>query len=199
MDKRKPLSWIIILFLALGILAIFLESEFEVANGIRAGAGLLGIASILWGVEEIINHSALYSFSWQKSERAMTLKTIASIAVSLLRLLIGIGLVTISLLGFFGLGDPAVNFIKNRPGFVMVFLSSLGLTYGAQQFLIAKKQGKGLKVFLENISGRIFGVILILVSCVVLVLGLMEIIWPEGFENLVRLVLQRLGLPFMLQ
>ena len=199
MEKRKPLSWIIILFLALGILAIFLESEFEVANGIRTGAGLLGIASILWGVEEIINHSALYSFSWQKSERALTIRTIASIAVSLLRLLIGMGVVTISLLGFLGLGDSAANFIKNRPGFAMVFLSSLGLTYGAQQFLIAKKHGEGLKVLLENISGRIFGVILILVSCVVLVLGLMEIILPEGFENLVRLILLRLGLPFILQ
>jgi len=183
MEKRKLLSWIIILFLALGIFAIFLESEFEVAEGIRAGAGLLGIASILWGVEEFTERSVLYSFSWEKSEREMTIKTIASIAVSLLRLLIGIGLVTISLLGFLGLGDPAASFIKTRPGFAMVFFSSLGLIYGAQQFLMVKKYGKGLRIFLENISGRIFGVFLILVSILVLILGLMEIFWPEGFVN----------------
>jgi hypothetical protein len=199
MEKRKLLSWIIILFLALGIFAIFLESEFEVAEGIRAGAGLLGIASILWGVEEFTERSVLYSFSWEKSEREMTIKTIASIAVSLLRLLIGIGLVTISLLGFLGLGDPAASFIKTRPGFAMVFFSSLGLIYGAQQFLMVKKYGKGLRIFLENISGRIFGVFLILVSILVLILGLMEIFWPEGFVNLIRLVLLRFGLSFILQ
>ena len=199
MEKRKLLSWIIILFLALGIFAIFLESEFEVAEGIRAGAGLLGIASILWGVEEFTERSVLYSFSWEKSEREMTIKTIASSAVSLLRLLIGIGLVTISLLGFLGLGDPAASFIKTRPGFAMVFFSSLGLIYGAQQFLMVKKYGKGLRIFLENISGRIFGVFLILVSILVLILGLMEIFWPEGFVNLIRLVLLRFGLSFILQ
>lgn len=180
----------------MGILTIYLESEFEVLNGIRAGAGLLGIASILWGVEEIVNHRAFYSFSWQKNERDLTLKTIASITVSLLRLLIGIGLVTISLLGFLGLGDPAANFIKYRPGFAMVFISALGFSYGAQQFLLAKKQGKSLKFFLENISGRIFGAILIIVSSAILVIGLIEIFWPEIFQIYLRLFLSHLNFPF---
>jgi hypothetical protein len=189
--KRKILSWIIIFFLALGIIAIYLESEFEVANGIRAGAGFLGIASILWGVEEIVDHWAFYSFSWGKTERELTLRTIASIAVSLLRLLIGIGLVTITLLGFLGLGDPAADFIRNRPGLAMVFFSSLGFTYGTQQLLMAKKQGNRLKVVLENISGRIFGVLLIMASCVVLALGLAEILWPDAFQNYWRLLLSQ--------
>jgi hypothetical protein len=197
--KRKILSWTIIFFLALGIITIYLESEFEVANGIRAGAGLLGIASILWGVEEIMNHRAFYSFSWQKNEREMTWRTIASIAVSLLRLLIGIGLVTIALLGFLGLGDLAENFIKNRPGLVMVFFSSLGFTYGAQQLLMDKKQGKGLKVILENISGRIFGSILVLASFLVLVLGLTEILWPDTFQNYWQLFLSQFGFSVFLE
>lgn len=197
--NRKILSWIIIIFLALGIIAIYLEVEFEISNGIRTGAGLLGIASILWGVEEIVDHWAFYSFSRQKSEIDSTLRTIASIAVSLLRWLIGIGLFTIALLGFLGLGDPAANFIKNRPGVAMVFISALGFTYGTQKFLMAKKQGKGFKIVLENISGRILGVLLILASCVVLALGLVEILWPDAFQNNLNLFLSWFNDPANLQ
>jgi len=197
--KRKMLSWVIIAFLVLGIIAIYLESEFEVKNGIRAGAGLLGIASILWGIEEFVDHRVFYSISWEKTEKEMTLRTIGSITVSLLRLLMGIGLVTISLLGFIGLGDLAENYVKNRPGLVMVFLSALGFTYGVQLFLSKKKQGKSLQIFLENVFAGMFGVFLILLSFTVLALGLIEILWPEGFRDMIQLFLSRLLFPFSMQ
>ncbi|MBM3138152.1 MAG: hypothetical protein FJZ98_08195 [Chloroflexi bacterium] len=129
----------------------------------------------------------------------MTLRTIGSITVSLLRLLMGIGLVTISLLGFIGLGDLAENYVKNRPGLVMVFLSALGFTYGVQLFLSKKKQGKSLQIFLENVFAGMFGVFLILLSFTVLALGLIEILWPEGFRDMIQLFLSRLLFPFSMQ
>lgn len=199
MEKRKLLSWIIILFLVLGFVAIYLESEFEISYGIRAGVGFMGIAGILWGIEEIIDHRNFYSFTWQEKERAAVLATIASITTSFLRLLIGIGLVFISTLGFLGLGSQAENFVKNRPGIAMVFLGALAISYGLQQFLEKKKQGRSLQSLLENGLVKVYGVLLMLAGTVVLGLGWIEILTPDGFRNLIQLLLSLLHLPFFLQ
>jgi len=199
MRKKNFLSLIITLQLALGIIAFYLESEFELPNGIRLGASLLGVSSIIWGLEELLNHRSLYSFSWQKGEKQQTLMTIGSIATSLLRFLIGIGLLIISLLGFIGIGSQAVDFFKTRPGIGIVFAGALGFTYSIQQFFMQKSASESLKLRLEKFFQRLFSAILALLSLLLLAVGTIEILHPELFNQILNALVAALGLPFLLE
>ncbi len=199
MKKKNFLSWAIILLLALGILAFYLETEFELPNGIRLGAGLLGASSILWGLEELFNHRSIYSLSWQKGEKRQTLLTIGSIATSLLRFMIGVGLLIISLLGFLGVGSQSVNFIRTRPGIVIVFAGALGITYGIQQFFEKKNAPDTFRFRLERFFQRFFSLLLMLLSLFLLGAGIIEILHPELFKQILNALVSALGLPFFLE
>lgn len=199
MKKKNFLSWVTISLLALGILAFYLETEFELPNVIQLSAGLLGASSILWGLEELLNHRSLYSFSWHSSEKRQILLTVGSIATSLLRFLIGIGLLIISLLGFLGVGSQSVNFIRTRPGIAIVFAGALGITYGIQQFFEQKNTADTLRFRLESFFQRFFSIFLMLLSFFLLGAGIIEILFPDLFKQILAGLYTAIGFPFFLE
>lgn len=199
MKKKNFLSWAIILLLALGILAFYLETEFQLPNGIRLSAGLLGASSILWGLEEILNHRSLYSLSWQKGEKRQTLLTIGSIATGLLRFLIGISLLIVSLLGFLGIGSQSVNFIRIRPGIAIVFTGAMGITFGIQQLFETKDTPDTLRFRLEKFFQHFFSILLMLLSLFLLAVGTIEILYPELFKKILETLSAVIGFPFFLE
>jgi hypothetical protein len=186
METKKYLSWSMILLLALGILAFFLETEFNLPNGIRLGVGLLGAACIVWGVEELINHRVIYSFFWQGRDRQQSLMTMVSISASLSRFLIGSGLLAISLLGFFGAGSQAADFIRTRPGIALLFSGVLGLTLSIQQLFKQGSPSESLQSQLERIFQRFFGAVLALLSMALLAVGMVEIFRPDLFKQVLN-------------
>lgn len=193
--KRKALSWTIIIFAVLGFLFVYLETEFGFSNGVLIGIGFLGFSSVGWGIEEFSKKQESYSIFDQDNSRKEAYRRIAAITSSLVLILIGVGMIAASGLGLIGLGDIAIQFIRIRPGILLIFLGTLGFSFSFQLITGSEESKKSFWLILGSIPGRIFGVILLLVSIAVILAGILEALLPEKFFQLIRSILSHLNLP----
>jgi len=64
--KLKKITWITIILAWVGSFIIYLETEFQLKNGVIGGLGLIGISGTLWGIENIFKQSGFFHLLTRK-------------------------------------------------------------------------------------------------------------------------------------
>ena len=193
MQKKFDKSSIILILL--GFAAIYLENQFNFKYGILIGVGLFGITAIIWGLEDIINKETDSSLSAQENSAAATLRGIAAAMSGLVLLLIGTAMFISSVLGLIGWGNFALEYIKTRPGILLIFLGALGSAYSIQLILLDPQNNHGFWKILASIPVRLFGVLVLLIGLGLIFSGIFEVFQPDRFQQIFQGILQYFSPP----
>lgn len=92
---------------------------------------------------------------------------------------------------------PVVRaFFDTTPGHGVLLLGSsvIGLTFGLTLLASEAKTENALLCFLFSLPGKIFGVLVLIISGAVAAIGLLQIFAPDAVENLLQSFLQALGI-----
>jgi len=191
----KKITWITIILALVGSFIIYLETEFQLKNGVIGGLGLIGISGSLWGIENIFKQSGFFSSIDQESSQTVTYRGFAAIMSGLTLVLSGVALIAVSVLGFAGLSSFALSVIKGRPGILLIFLGRLGSAFSLQQIIGSEEAKNTVWTMISSIPGRFFGLILLLISVVLVLAGVLEVFFPETFQHLYQIILSQLKPP----
>ncbi len=181
-----------------GFLAIYAESKLGFSNGTLIGIGLLGVAAILWGIEEILKREAYVAADNQESGLIETFRGVAAAMSGLVLLLIGIALVVSSILGLSGLGNFALEFIKNRPGILLIFLGALGIAYSFQLIVGSPQSNNGFWKIIASVPARLFGIFIFLLGLGLIFSGIFEVFLPDRFQQIFQSLIQYFSPPAFL-
>ena len=92
---------------------------------------------------------------------------------------------TVSNFFLLGFEDVFLDYIQTRPGIALFFGGALATTYGFTLMLGRDQANCGGLRILASIPGRIFGLLLLVLGSSIVLLGILEMIIPNIFINVI--------------
>lgn len=194
---EKTLEWLPIGCIAAGGILYTIFSRLEIQKGAFWGICLIGAAVILFGMRDIFNFFRAHLPGEYQIPKKHTKLMTAVMLHSAALMLIGAGVLVYALLMITGWAEPVVIYLRQKPGMLWLFFGVLGCVFALSRILKPLPEQSKIGAKLSNLSSVILNGILLLISAVACAAGLIEIVSPSAYHQLMDMILARLQMIFV--
>ena len=179
---RKLGIWVSLLLFLGGTGLSYLGWKLSYSWLLYLGLLPVGAAVVFWGLQAIWTRRSSYDSS-EGRDATRTYTGCAAMLDGLSLVLIGAGIAFVGLAGTVGLGDALWEHVRSRPGLAMIFIGCLIAVYSSTTILGAREENRGSLNLLVSLPGRLFAIACLLAALALVLLGGLEIVFPERFDQ----------------
>jgi hypothetical protein len=183
---NKIKTWLPLVLVIGGFLLIYAGWELlSLPILVQLGMLPIGLGVILFGVDAIQKRGSSYMVGGEDVERSETYYGFAAIMDGIVLSMLGLVITVYAGIALLGQGDNALAFIRNHPSPALLFGGALAAAYSFTLILGTHESRRLPWSFLSSLPGRVLGIVLLFLSLGALFLGGLEIISPNGFDQLI--------------
>lgn len=148
------------------------------------GLGLIGIGISLLGLESIVTREAI--FTYEESNAQETYTGFSAVTWGVCFVLIGLGVLGGVIVHVSGAGAAVVDHLGRHPGWALVYAGAIVITFALPGIIGSHEERQSKLALLGSVPGRIFWLFIAVVALCALALGVLELIAPAGFDDLLH-------------
>lgn len=179
-------KWKLIMFaMTIGAAALFaLGEQYPESPLLTIGVGLLGLGAIISGADSIITREAI--FQYEETTTTDTYTGFSAVVWGVCFVLIGLTIFGAGIVHGAGIDKPVLAFIGQHPGLALVYGSIIAFTFAIPGIIGSHEQRQSRLALLASMPGRFFWLLIVVVAIAALLLGVLDLIAPAGFDQLMQ-------------
>ncbi len=191
MEKLR--TWLPIILVVAGFGLIYVGTELSVPLLIHVGLLPIGGGLFLFGWDAIQKRRSSYTGGEQDASQTETYFGLAAVMDGIVLVLLGIAVFVLGVILIVGLGEYVLEKVQERPGSLMVFVSALLIATSITWVLGSQESREGWAL-VGSLPKRIAGVIFFILGVTLGTLALIEMVSPQGFDQILKLFAGWLGI-----
>jgi hypothetical protein len=187
MKDNKHQAYLLPVIFLLAMVLIYAGDKLSLPKLLATGVCILGFGLVSVGVDSL----RMRYFEMHPSSDSLTsssrfkFRGLCAVFWGLLSFTLGIGILVIAGVVFFGAGDATERLISARPGFVIAPLGFIFLCTALGWLCGEEGMNASILMFLATLPHRIGAVITLVFALLVLGTGLFELVAPAAFDHIV--------------
>ena len=193
LDSEKMFKWLPAIFLAGGILLVYLQVQFDMDGIGFPGIGLIGMSILTYGIVNILRFflARVHAQSIGAQDHKLDAFMVHLHAAALM--LIGAGFIAYAPLMISGWADEMFIYLRQRPGMIWLYFGILGIAFSLTAMLRTRVSPRQLIRFVANLPSLLSLLLVMLLGVASVTLGVIEQISPSLYQQMLAAISARLS------